>query len=473
MRVRHPLWALMLAIAMLMAACATGEDLPETAPGEEAPPEETAAGETPADDTAAPDDAPADDLVTLNRIGAADAPNSFTMQITQGHSHEAPTEDFAGAFRTLFQQWAEDNPDWRVDLEIIPAEAVTAHMAVLLEQSRAGRAPDCAEVDSFVIAQFIDVGVLQPLNDHFSQEEIDALMPFVRDVVVDDEGSLRAYWWNTDLRVLYYRTDLMPEAPQTWDELIEVASSVAQENPGTEGFLFNGGRWEAATFDNLAHFWAQGGDLIDADGRPIFGEGDNREYMLSTLEFLRELVDSGAAPERVSTILEYNEFNTAAQAGTVASFLGGHWQHGQLQDILSEEDFALWDFDRIPGPTEDQRSTGTGGWTIGVFSEDPAIQEACADLIRSVYMGPANEAVGQLPTSTILFEELPAFQEEPFLRFGDFLEEGRSRPGVPVYPSISEQIQVAVGQVLTGELTPEEAVDQSYQASLDAYEDLQ
>jgi multiple sugar transport system substrate-binding protein len=51
------------------------------------------------------------------------------------------------------------------------------------------------------------------------------------------------------------------------------------------------------------------------------------------------------------------------------------------------------------------------------------------------------------------------------------LEHGKARPGVPVYPTMSEEIQVAIGTVLTEEATPEEALDRAYKASLAAYEE--
>jgi multiple sugar transport system substrate-binding protein len=50
------------------------------------------------------------------------------------------------------------------------------------------------------------------------------------------------------------------------------------------------------------------------------------------------------------------------------------------------------------------------------------------------------------------------------------LEHGEARPGVPVYPTMSEELQIAIGTVLTGESTPEEALDKAYKASLAAYE---
>ena len=37
--------------------------------------------------------------------------------------------------------------------------------------------------------------------------------------------------------------------------------------------------------ENLPMFWAQGGELVDAGGKPVFGEGKNRVAMLNVLEF--------------------------------------------------------------------------------------------------------------------------------------------------------------------------------------------
>ena len=143
--------------------------------------------------------------------------------------------------------------------------------------------------------------------------------------------------------------------------------------------LFNGGRWEGTTFDWLANFWAQGGELVDDTGKPIFGEGENRDKMLKALNYFKDLVDSGAAPKRVATIKDYNDFNAAAMAGTAAMFFGGHWQYFQLKEAMAPDAFAKWDISELPGPTADQRATGTGGWTIAAFTKDPAKIAMCAD----------------------------------------------------------------------------------------------
>ena len=95
-----------------------------------------------------------------------------------------------------------------------------------------------------------------------------------------------AAWWATDVRFFIAgRTSC--RGPRTWDELIEYAKAAEQKDSKVDGYLFNGGRWEGTTFDNLAHFWSQGGELVDEQGQPVFGEEPNRTYMVNELDFLR------------------------------------------------------------------------------------------------------------------------------------------------------------------------------------------
>ena len=310
--------------------------------------------------------------------------------------------------------------------------------------------------------------MLQPLDEFFSKEELDDLFPFIREGITGPDGHIYAWWWGTDLRVLYYNSDIVKTVPQTWDEL--QATALEASKTGIDGVLFNGGRWEGTTFDWLANFWAQGGELVDADGKPIFGEGENKEKMLKALNYFKGLVDSGAAPKRVATIKTYDDFNAAAQSGTTAMFLGGHWQHFQLEEAMAPDVWAKWLIAELPGPTPDERATGTGGWTVAAFAKDPEKVKACASLMREVYMGPANEAGGDLPTRQSLFASLPKFQDPYYAQLKEYLVHGHARPGVPIYPEISNQIQIMMGEVLSGSKSPEEALQGAWDRTMAAYD---
>jgi multiple sugar transport system substrate-binding protein len=410
-------------------------------------------------------------LLTIDRIGREDAPNTMTVQLNNSYTHQAATPSWADGFEKAFTKFAKAHPDWKLELEIVPAAQTTQEQARLLEEARVGRAPDCANVDSFVVAQFIDQGALKPIDQYFTKQEINGLFPFVRDIVIGDDGRMYAYWFATDGRILYRRTDLVPEAPRTWDELIKYAQEAKEKDSKVDGYLFNGGRWEGTTFDNLAHFWSQGGELVDEQGKPIFGEEPNRTYMLNVFNFLKETVDSGAAPQRVATIKNYADFEAAAQAQQVAMFQGGDFEYPVLKESLPPEEFKKWDVSLLPTRSPgDTPKSGSGGWTIGAFSDDPEKVKMCMEFTKDVFVGEMNEFTGQLPTNPKFFGTIDKFDAPIYDKFRNMLEHGEARPGVPVYPSMSEELQIAIGTVLTGEATPEEALDKAYKASLAAYE---
>src|SRR5215217_1914500 len=378
-------------------------------------------------------------VLTLDRIGREDAPNTMTLQLNASYTHQSSTPSWADGFEKLFTKFAEEHPDWKMELEIVPDDQTTQEQARLLEEARVGRAPDCANVDSFVVAH---------------------------------DGKMYAYWFATDGRILYRRTDLVPEAPRTWDELIQAAKAAEEKDPKVDGYLFNGGRWEGTTFDNLAHFWSQGGELVDEQGKPIFGEEPNRTYMLNEMNFLKETVESGASPQRVSTIKDYAEFEAAAQAQEVAMFQGGDFQYAPLKESLPPEEFKKWEVSLLPTRSAgDTPASGSGGWTIGSFSDDPKKVEMCMEFTKDVFIGGMNEVTGQLPTNPKYFNTIDKFDEPIYDDFRVMLEHGKARPGVPVYPTMSEELQIAIGTVLTGEATPEEALDRAYKASLSAYQE--
>lgn len=409
--------------------------------------------------------AAAQDLITGDIVGKADAPNKLIFRMTtDGPRNNEPA--YAEGYSKLFNDFIAKRPDWQIELQMMSGD-IGQEQARMLEQAKSGSAPDCAAVDSFVLPLFKKSGVLQSFSPYFSKEEIGQLFPFIREGITGDDGNIYAWWWSTDLRVLYRNKEIVPDAPQTWDDLKKAALHSVDE--GMEGILFNGSRYEGTTFDWLANFWGQGGKLVDDQGKPIFGEGDNREKFIKAVNYYRDLVESGAAPKRVATLGSYDDFNAAAAAGTTALFVGGNWQYAQLKTALDEEEFAKWTFSPLPGPTANERSTGTGGWTVAAFSKDAAKVKVCADLAREVYMGPANALQEQLPTRADLYDKYKVFSTPANKTFAEALKVGQARPGAAVYPEISNQIQIMMGKVLTGTQATEAAVEEAFTASLSAF----
>lgn len=405
-----------------------------------------------------------EDLITRDRVGPADAEKSLTFRLTAFDLYSSDPAT-AQAFEAMFTAFINTKPGWRIDTQLQTGNQ-SQEQARMIEQAQAGRGPDCAMIDSSQLATYKAAGVLSPMNPYFSEAEIADFFPYVRDGITDAQGNMLAVWWFTDLRVLYRNTEIVPDAPQTWAEL--QAAALATTEAGYEGVLFNGGRDEATTFDWLANFWALGGELVNTAGEPVFYTGENRALFLDAVRYYADLVSSGAAPGRVTSITSYDDMLAAAAAGTTAMFIGGNWMYSQIQNTLPPEEASKWAATELPGPTSDQRATGTGGWTIAALTDDPEQIEMCAGIAR-LYLGPGNAFQGLLPTQASLYAEYETFAGPEFDVFSTALENGKARPGVAIYPEVSNQIQILLGEVMSGASEPEAALDAAAEAIEAAY----
>ena len=412
----------------------------------------------------------AQSLVTPVRVGNPDAPTTLTVWAQQDYSHLAALKPIADTFHTVFNEWATANPHVQLEVSMMPA--LEQHKAKLLLAAAAGRLPDVASIDSFWLPLFMEGGHLQPLNEYWPENDRADFLPFTIDTLSDGQGNVYGLWHETDCRALFYRKDLIATPPATWSELIDVGSRVAKER-GLAGYLFNAGRWEATVFDHLPMFWAQGGELVDDSGRPIFGEGEHRDRMIRVLAFLRDAVRAGASPRAVLGSNDYKYMSAAAIAGDTAMFLGGNWQIKELKDALSPGEFAKWGIAPIPQYQAGPKTTGTGGWIWVVFAKDPEKRRAAAQFVLDIE-APHNgarisQSTGHLPVRRSVYRDYDAFREEPFALFGTMLADARARPAVPIYNAITRELQIAIGYAIEGTRTPDEAVDEAFRLVRDEH----
>jgi len=400
-----------------------------------------------------------DPLVTADRIGREDAPKNFVFRIDAILSNNHPLPQFAEAMSKLYEAYAKSHPDWRVDIQLSSTN-LNQESASQLVKAHANQAPECALVNNTDMKLTIQQHLLAPVTQYFTKAEIDDTFAFVKPVITGPDGQIYGWWWTTDLRVIYRNTDLVPNPPNTWAELKAAALAAEKKaGPGVDGLLFNGGRNETTMVDFLGHVRGAGGDIIDANGKPEFAVEPNRRAMIEAMNFYKDLIASGASPRRVVSLKSYDDQTAAAVAGTAAMIQSVDSRYTQMKAGMTAEQFAKWQPSELPGPTPDHRWTTTGGGIFAAFSHDPEKAKACMDLIHMVYMGQANAVLGRIPIQRSLFDTVPMFNTPFYHAMRDFLVHGKPAPSAPIYPVVSNEIQVALGEVLTGAMTPEQAID--------------
>ena len=86
---------------------------------------------------------------------------------------------------------------------------------------------------------------------------------------------------------------------------------------------------ERGAHANEVFFRASEEELDQAEAypfmKPIFGEGENREKMLKALNFYKDLVESGAAPQRVATIVTWRPTRCMALRSANAAVSAPGW----------------------------------------------------------------------------------------------------------------------------------------------------
>lgn len=401
--------------------------------------------------------------VSKSVIGNTNAEIVLTWQPVPDHSFNSNVEACAEDITKKIEAWVKKYPN----VKVVPMEAInstTEMMAKLQLNVADGTIADVAAVDSFIVANVAEYGV--SLNPYLEQWGIaaDDFFPYVQEAVTVD-GEMKALWYNTDLRGLFYRKDWIETPPTTMDEVLAIGKEMADQ--GRVGLSFNGGRGEGTANNFWGLYWCQGGEIIDENGELGFAEGANRQAVINVLSYMKRAVDEGISPasviEYTTDTMQHGEMANGNVAMAIANSRGVY----QLRDIMGEEEFnSVWGFAPYPVIEAGQQSTcSAGGWTYMIFTDDKLKQDLAADLIYNLYVSDeASESFcrvnGFLPTRKSLFDKFSFLKEDPYLvTCGEILTTANTRPGSPLYSTISAEIQVAVGEVISGSASPEEATD--------------
>lgn len=391
--------------------------------------------------------------------GGAGGDSVLSWQAIPAYSIQAPDPTRVEFVQEQIEQF-EGGSDFTVDAQVSSAD-ITAAMAQLLLQASQGRAPDVAQVDSYIFPRFAEFA--SPVGAQLEEAGIspnDWFPPFREVMLAGDE--IRGMQFTTDVRVLYYRKDLIETPPTSFDEVIEVARRLGDEDLQ---FFFPAGRGEGAAVTTVwPAYWAAGGEIVQ-DGGPGFASGSGREALVEVLSFVRRCIDEGVTPQRVSNYGAEDDLAQEVIAGRAGMFLGGNWQVALLQELSGGSFADLWGVAPIPNAAGTDFATTAGGWLWGFFSDDEQTREEAARFIIDGWVSDEGMATwcnigGYLPPRESVYEA-PEYEGNAYTaQFREFLQQiARLRPDDESYPDISAAVQVAISNVASGQEEPEAAVD--------------
>lgn len=335
----------------------------------------------------------------------------------------------------VIEKWNAENPDQEVTLRELPAEQDGQRDTLTQSLQTESGEYDVFALDVTDTAYFAANGWLQPIE---GDTEVDT--SGLIEAAVDSatyNGTLYGVPQNTNAQLMYYRTDLQPEAPANWGELVESCGAAAEATVDCLNLQLKQYEGLTVAATQFIHSW--GGQVVGDDGNTP--ELDTEEARAG----LTALVD---AYKNDVVAMKSDAFT---EEETAQAFLGGQtmyaynwpYMYESGQSDPTSEVQGQFDVAPILGPDGAGKST-LGGYNnaINVYSENKATAKAFLEFIISedVQMGFAKESFP--PVLSSIYDDEALQQEFPYMEaLKAALENAEPRPVTPFYPDVSKAIQ--------------------------------
>lgn len=348
------------------------------------------------------------------------------------------------------ERFAKVHPEIKVNVIAVPWDL--AHDRIV-NMVMAGDPPDLIQMGSRWLPEFAEMGALLPLDRYFGKEKTSIYYPGLLKTVTY-KGKLYALPRAYSTQALIYRTDLIPQPPKTWDELIRVAKQIQARYPDMYGFGFGGANHVSTLSQYFTILFSFGGKVFDEKGRLAL---DSPE----AVEALQLMVNMYRKDKIVPNPIEYNreQLPSLFSAGRIAMFISGPWG-GRATGLPPENDKIPYMAALVPaGPAGPATELVSDSTAIAADSKHIEAAVTFLDFITQPDEQAFRDKVGGLVPQGPQIAKRPEFQGNPYFRkFIDMAQYGSPQPQPTVWEPFQDVIVEMVQSAVLGVKTPEQAV---------------
>lgn len=431
------LMILLFGLVMLMAAC-NGEDDTES---------------TDAEDTG-------DEAETETNGDTEEEPEKVTLVYARGL-------DTTGANEKLVQAFEEKFPHIKIEYREMPADTGESHDQYVTMFSSQSSEIDVFDADVIWPAEFAQANYVLELDRFIERDGIDMDAYFPGTVAA---GNYNGKQWAmpkfTDAGVFYYRTDIVDDPPETWDKLIEMASELQGTNNTEFGYIMQAAQYEGLITNAIEFIASYGGQIIDEDNNVVVDSPET----IKAIEKMQEIVNSDFVPDNILNFQEVETENAFIEGNSV---FARNWPYMQASSEDESRSKVVGNVAITTLPAGDAGvASALGGWMgmINRYTEHP---EEAWEFLKFM-SGPEGQKItaidgGSAPTLKALYEDEEVKNARPLFanpEFVETLDNAVPRPVTPIYPVVSDIMQIELSKALTGDQTAEETV-QNMQAKIE------
>lgn len=345
----------------------------------------------------------------------------------------------------------------KVNIETVSWDDIRNKIAIAASGNKA--AADVFEVDWSWIGEFEDAQWLEPIE--LSQEDIEDI-PSISTFIVNDR--VLAVPYANDFRIGYYNKVIYQQAeldePQTWNDVMKDMEILKEKNILKYPYTFPLNANEATTTSFIWLTYLRDGKVFNDDGTL------NRENALTTLNFINDMLKKGLINPANLTL---NGLDTYRQIlSKDAAFMVGPTSF-IARSVDPDQSKAIGEIEVILPPGKDGKATQTMALTeaVGVSSLSEN-KEAAKEFVKWYTSKETQKAffkeISAIPTRTSVLNEVidaGEIKNSGAMKETSILVKSPFPNGVPAYyAEMSNSIYNAINSMASGNLTPEEAVNQ-------------
>jgi multiple sugar transport system substrate-binding protein len=385
-------------------------------------------------------------------------------------------KDYLGSVKTAYEA---ANSGKTMELVPIVASENDYYTKLQLMMRSPRTSPDVVYEDTFLINSDITAGYLQPLDSWLEAwEEWDQFQDVAKGAAGAADGKTYGVPDGTDTRALWFNKQLLvqaglPEAwaPTSWEDILAACREIKGALPNVVPINVYAGKaaGEATSMQGFEMiFYGTGTTLYDVDqdtwnvGSPEFRDA---------LTFVKTLYEEQLSPDP-TVALDAQIGNRVGEeflpGGTLAIALDGSWVSNNWLETGGAP-WAEWQetMAQTPMPTQDGGGEGSismsGGWTWAMTKNAANADDAWG--VISTLTSYENQLRYNINNASVAVRKDIAADPEytgsnPTLEFfSGLVPVTQYRPQNTDYPRVSNEIQVAMEAVVTGQASPSEAAD--------------
>jgi multiple sugar transport system substrate-binding protein len=276
-------------------------------------------------------------------------------------------------------------------------------------------------------------------------------------------GALYALPYVGNSQLFFYRKDLfekhsLPE-PLKWNDVLSAAKTIQEkesERGKVYGYVMRAAQGNAAVADFMPIFWAHGGEMFDPSGKPNVNSAEG----VAALKFMLEL-GKYSPPGYAS--FNADEVGAHLLQGTAAMSINWPAWISSFSDSSKSKVIGKMAFTTLPGATKSGQAE-IGNWLIAI-PKDTQNAEAAMDFLlwaTAAEQMKRSAERGNPPTRKSLFQDASLVAKFPsYPAQLKSLESSRPRPRTPQWNEIENVFGIFLSKANSGELSPEDAMNQA------------